>query len=131
MTCPFGFSVGDFIAGISLLHTLVSALREHGDAREECGELLHELEALEAALMQVQQLVAEDTKKAENLALRQGAAQCQETIHEFGQRLHKAQGCGWTRVKWALSRKEDIAKFCARIIGRTEAIRLLLTVVQM
>jgi hypothetical protein len=38
---------------------------------------------------------------------------------------------GWMKIKWALCKKEDVAKFKTDLVAHTESIQLLLVMVQM
>lgn len=53
MSVGFGFSVGDFIAAIELVGTVIDALRSSGSAATEYRELVGQLLSLETALLQV------------------------------------------------------------------------------
>ena len=51
MSVGFGFSVGDFIAALELVSTVIDALRQSGEASVEYRELLRQLYGLETALL--------------------------------------------------------------------------------
>jgi hypothetical protein len=143
MSVGFGFSVGDFIAAIELVGTVIDALRSSGAAGSEYRELVGQLLSLETALIQVKRLEILDGQYAEVIALRQAAAQCRRSIDEFWEKTKKYQASltntgsgskvkdGWMKIKWAVCKKDDLAKFKADLVGHTESIQLLLTTVQM
>ena len=144
MAVGFGFSVGDFIAALELVSTVIDALRDSGTASTEYRELLRQLYSLETALLQVKRLEVEDAQQAELIALRQAASQCQRTIDEFWHKIQKHQPHlvhksanhsrlkdKWMRIKWAVCTKDDVAKFKADLVGHTESIHLLLSTIQM
>ena len=142
MSVAFGFSAGDFIAAIELVGTVIDALRSSGNASIEYRELVRQLLSLETALIQVKRLEFEETQYAEVIALRQAAAQCRRTIDAFWKKAEKYQaslGSGsssglkdkWMKIKWALCKKDDVARFKADLVGHTESIQLLLTTVQL
>jgi hypothetical protein len=143
MSVGFGFSVGDFITAIELVGTVIDALRSSSTASLEYRELISQLLSLETALIQVKRLEFEESQYAEVIALRQAAAQCRRTIDGFLKKIEKYQpslnGSGegsrvrdaWMKVKWAVCRKEDVARFKADLVGHTESIQLLLMTVQM
>jgi hypothetical protein len=123
-------------------------LRASGNASTEYRELLHQLLSLETALIQVKRLEFEEEQYAEVVALRQAAAQCKRTIDAFWEKVVKYQTClatddhgsgdGWRRamdtwmkIRWAVCKKEDVAKFKADLVAHTESIQLLLITVQM
>ena len=143
MSEGFGFSVGDFVAALELVSTVIDALRENGEAGNEIRELLRQLYGLETALIHVKRLELEDSQQAELLALRQAAAQCQRTISEFYDKVKPYQkDLGpfastssqlkhrWMRIRWALCKREDVAKFKADLAGHTASIQLLLSTLQ-
>ncbi|PMD48130.1 hypothetical protein L207DRAFT_505187 [Hyaloscypha variabilis F] len=143
MSVGFGFSVGDFIAAIELVGTVTDALRSSGQAGAEYRELLHQLLSLESALIQVKRLEVGEGLYEEIIALRQAAAECGRTIDAFWERTRKYQPAlggtrsgsrirdGWMKIRWAVCRKEDVARFKADLVGHTESIQLLLTTMQL
>ena len=143
MSVGFGFSAGDFIAAIELVATVIDALRDSGDSSSEYRELVRQLYTLETALLRVKRLDLDESHHAEVIALRQAAAQCQHTIDDFWKEIQRYQPSlktggsnsrlkdGWMKIKWALCKKDDVARFKADLIGHTQSIELLLTTVQM
>ena len=145
MSVGFGFSVGDFVAALELVGTIIDALRDSGSASAEYRELLRVLYSLETALIQVKRLEVHESQHAELIALRQAASQCQRTIDNFWSKIKKYQphlGSGseysdihlrtaWTKIKWAVCKRDDLGRFKADLIGHTESIQLLLAVIQM
>ena len=141
MSVGFGFSVGDFVAAIELVGTVIDSLREAGSSSAQYRELIGELYTLETALLRVKRLDVEDVQSSELVSLQQAAAQCQRTIDNFWQKIAKYQrhlrvgGSGsrlkdsWMRVKWARCKKEDVEQFKASLTGHTVSINLLLTTV--
>lgn len=91
MSVGFGFSIGDFLAALKLVGTVIDALSEASASGAACRELLHQLVTLETALLQVKRLDLENEQRTENIALCQAAAQCQRTIDEFWNKIQKYQ----------------------------------------
>lgn len=56
MSVGFGFSVGDFVAAIKLVGTVINALQRSGSAAKEYRELILQLISLGNALLQVKRL---------------------------------------------------------------------------
>ena len=56
MAASFGFSIGDFIAGINLIVTAMKAVQDHRGACAEHRALLIEPESLEAGLHAIDEL---------------------------------------------------------------------------
>jgi hypothetical protein len=143
MSVGFGFSAGDFIAALELVHTVINTLRDSGDSSTEYQALIRQLYTLESALIRVKHLELDDVQHAEVVALRQAAAQCQNTINGFLEKVKKYQPSlrpggsgrrvkdGWMKVKWALCKKEDVVGFKADLAAHTGSIELLLMALQM
>lgn len=146
MSVGFGFSVGDFIAAIELVGTVINALQCSGSAAKEYRELISQLISLENALLQVKRLEFDESQYAEVIALKQAASQCQRTIDVFWKQAQKYQphlACegrsgtrseikaGWMKIKWAIFKREDVTRFKADLVGHTESIQVLLATFQM
>jgi len=91
MPVAFGFSVGDFIAGIELVGTIIDTLKSSGSASKEHRELIAQLVSPENALLQVKRLDLEESQYDQVIAPRQGASQCHRTIDEFWKTVQKYQ----------------------------------------
>jgi hypothetical protein len=143
MSVGFGFSTGDFIAALQLVSTVIDALRDSGDSSTEYRALISQLLTLETALLKVKRLDVDEEQHVEVIALSQAACQCQNTIDTFWEKIKKYQPSlqargsgsrvrdGWFKIKWALCKKDDLAKFKADLIGHTESIELLLVTLHM
>jgi hypothetical protein len=142
MSVGFGFSVGDFLAVLRLVGTVIDALHESSGASSSFISLIDELYVLQSTLLGVKQLDLEvsHVKKA---ALYQAASQCQRTIETFYGQIQKYQphlqqvGTGskmmdtWAKIKWATCKKDDVETFRAKIRGHTSSIEILLLTMQM
>lgn len=143
MPVGFGFSVGDFLAALSLVGTVIDALRESSHASSSFRSLINELYALESALLRVKRLDLDDGHHVEKVALGQAASQCQRTIDAFYGKIRKYQPHlqqggtdskvkdAWAKIKWAVCKKDDLETFRAEIRGHTSSIEILLLTVQM
>ena len=143
MLPPFGFSVGDFVSGINLIRELIKALEDSAGSSADYVDLIRELYSLERALLEVKHLDLDESQEPQNLALRQAATQCQQTIDEFLQRTHKFQPAlrafgsksswrdGLRKVEWALCKKDDVQKFGAQLLGHTTSINLMMMTIQL
>lgn len=142
MSVGFGFSVGDFLAVLRLVGTVIDALRECSDASSSFRSLINELHGLESALIRVKRIDS-DVSHVEQVALRQAASQCQRTIDTFYQKVRKYQPHlqqggtdskikdAWAKVKWTVCKKDDLETFRAEIRGHTSSIEILLLTMQM
>ena len=87
MVVPFGVSVGDFIAGINLISTVINALQDSAGSSAEYKGVIRELRGLQSALEQVKDLDIDDEDQAR--ALCGVAAECEEAILQFLQKIKK------------------------------------------
>ena len=83
MSVGFGFSVGDFLAALELVGTIIDALRESSHASTSFRSLIDELSVLETALVRVKRHDIDDSHNVNKLALQQAASQCQRNIDNF------------------------------------------------
>ncbi|KAL2066145.1 hypothetical protein VTL71DRAFT_2216 [Oculimacula yallundae] len=141
----FGFSVGDFLAALELVHTVVTALHESGDSSDEYRSIVTQLRHLETALIAVALIEVEEVQHAEGVALQEVASQCQTTINDFWDKIKKYQPHlrsgesgnrwrnrvknGWMKVRWALCEREDLVRFKANLMGHTASINLLIATI--
>ena len=142
MPVAFGFSVGDFVAVINLIGTVIDALRESSHAGSSFRSLINELYALETALLRVKRLDVDIDRTIETVALRQAASQCQGSIDQFYTKIQKYQphlqqvGTNsrikdtWAKVKWAVCKRDDVEALRAEIRGHTSSIEVLLMTLQ-
>lgn len=143
MSVGFGFSVGDFLAAVHLVGTVIDSLRTTGSSSTQYRALISELYTLEDALVRVKRVELDESQNAERIALQQAAAQCQRTIDDFMQKITKYQPHlrtegsgnrvkdGWMKIKWAICRKDDVERFQAELRGHRGALEVLLLTVQM
>ncbi|MCJ1240903.1 hypothetical protein MMC14_008907 [Varicellaria rhodocarpa] len=141
--CRIRFSMGDFVAALELVGTVIDALREVRGAGAEFRSLIHELSTLKTALLKVKEVELAESQGDQKISLQQAAVQCQRTIDDFWVKVSRYQPLlrqgdsgshlkdGWMKIKWAVCKKEDLAKFKADLMGHTNAIELLLMAVQM
>lgn len=146
----FGFNVGDFLAAIKLVGTIIDGLRASGDSSTRFRNLLSELYTLEDALIRVKRLdIVDDdddgSQASERIALQQAAALCQRSMYEFYKKIEKYQPHltmraargknwlkdGWMKIKWATCRTEDVELFRAVARGHRGSIEILLLTLQL
>lgn len=141
----FGFSFGDFIAGIGLVRDLVTALQDGAGATLHYRRLATELLNLERALTEVRFLKVDDYHVSQKIALEQMAMQCQESIEDFLRRNAKftttlgAQTTlskwSWRanlhKIQWAMCKEDAVDKLRAEITGHTMTINTLLATIQL
>ncbi|APA05283.1 predicted protein [Sclerotinia sclerotiorum 1980 UF-70] len=143
MSIGFGFSVGNFIAAIDLVATVIDALRESGNSSSEFREIIRQLDALEDTPRRVKRLELDDRQRAEGIALQKAASCCQVTIDDFWKKMQKYQPhlqsggsgsrlkVGWMEIVWVTCKSDDVMKFKADLAGHTSSIQLLITTIQL
>lgn len=147
MGVPFGFSVGDIIAGIGAIKVSIEAFSNTRGASKEYTLLSDKLTRLCESLELVRAIEVDPIHDAaQREAVRQAIKQCQTCIDDFLDRIVKFKGIqpstqprSWSeklhgaarKIQWALCKQDDIRKFGADIQLRLEAISMLLVVFQM
>jgi len=140
MAVPFGFSVGDLIAGISLIITSIKAVQDGKGSSAQFQALASELRSLRAGLGAIHELDLEQTAYKEHTAIQEAAAECQLCIEDFVRKVSKYQiflrpGVdGWKasckRIQWAFCKKKDVADFRDQMAQRSSAINMLMLSLQ-
>lgn len=142
-TPAFGFSVGDFVAGVKLVKDLLDSLDEATGAGLLYRRLITELRNLERALTEVKNLRVHASQACQKIALEQAASQCQDCIEAFLLKNTKFQatlgvqptGFKWRtnlhKVQWAVCKQDAVEKFRAEIQGHVLTINTLLTTIQL
>ena len=146
MAAPtFGFSFGDFIAGIGLVRDLVTALQDGARAKLQFRHPITELMNLERALTEVRFLKVDDYHISQKRALEQIAVQCQESIEDFLRRNAKFNTTLGTKttfskwswrvnlhkIQWAMCQEDAVDKLRANIMGHTLTINTLLATIHL
>lgn len=144
MAAPvFGFSFGDFIAGLKLVKDLIDTLNDSVGAKPSYRRLIAELVNLERALTEIRSLQVDDSQASQKFALEQAASQCQENITNFLEKNAKFSstlGAGSTsskwraslhKIQWGLCKADAVDKFRAEISGHVLTINTLLATIQL
>ena len=143
MSVGFGFSIGDFLATINLVGTVINALRESSHSTAAFRELLNELYILEKTLINVKHIELDESQHFEKIALYQAAAQCQRSIDAFWNKVkiyqpHLSQSGttyhlkdGWMKIKWAVCKKGDVEDFRAEVQAHVSSIQVLMGAIQL
>jgi hypothetical protein len=147
MGVPFGVSVGDIIAGIGVIKTSVEAFSSTRGATKDHKQLLDTLARLSESLELIQGIEVDPIQDARRReAIGRAIGQVQTCIEDFVCSIAKykiiqpgLQSNIWKsrvktaakKVKWALFKKEDIAKFRSQLGLQYENINVLLATLQM
>lgn len=140
MAVPFGFSIGDFVAGINLIITCVQSIRGTRGSSAEFMALSTQLESLKSALATVTSLNLERAAPQEHLAIQEATTRCQRSIEGFVQAIAKYQPWlqpskkGWRanvrKIQWACCRRKDIEDFRDQLARHASSMSIMLTSLQ-
>ena len=140
MTAPFGFSVGDFIAGINIIITSIKAVQNGRGSSAQFQALTSELKSLRSGLSAIQDLKLDQTAHKEYAAIREAAVDCQLCVEDFIRKVSKYQTWlqpgvdGWKanfrKIQWAFCDKKDVADFRDQLVQRSSTINLLMVSLQ-
>jgi hypothetical protein len=142
---PFGFSFGDFVAAVEVIHKAAQALRRSAGARNQIIQAAADLESFERVLRKVQTLIPDTVNPDTLAAIRLCAYACHLPLGHFVQRMGKYErhlsqrhgskpgffntiGKGYWKIRWALGVEEDVAKLKAAIGPGFATIETLLQV---
>ena len=142
----FGFSVGDFVAGISLIIDAVHSLSDTHGAPADYEELGRQLKNLRNGFECIEGLNLYVTQCAQRSAVDTALNDCRLCLDDFVKRngkiksLEAPSGRQWSlaalkrqgrKVQWALWKKADVAKFRGAIQQHSDAVQMLLASIQM
>ncbi|KAL9130840.1 MAG: hypothetical protein Q9217_001092 [Psora testacea] len=141
MAVGFGFSVSDLCMGLKLIKDSVEALDNKRGAAEDYANLLLEVNSLHDALANVEGLLSsERLPHRQRVALERSSLACQDSVHTFLDSISayqphlyasaKSFTSKFRKVKWALCRKEDVAKLRAQLGRHASSINMLLITFQ-
>jgi hypothetical protein len=142
---PFGFSFGDFVAAIEVIHKAAQALKRSSGAQSNFNQAVADLETFETVLNQVVALSSTTSNPQNFEAIRLCAFQCHPPLAHFLQRVkayetrlsylpksktHLLDGITGTfwKIKWAVKVEEEVAKLKAAVGPQLVAIGVLLQV---
>jgi hypothetical protein len=142
---PFGFSVGDFVASIELIHKAAKALRSTSGATGNYQQTLLDLELIGSVLRRVQGLSPASASHENIRAIQLCGLACHVPLKHFLQKAKKLEpflnfdrnssAAGFLHIKkaghklrWAILLEEDVAKLKASIGPGIEVINTLLQI---
>lgn len=145
----FGFSVGDFIASISLVRQLIRALNDSAGSRTAYRKLISELLNLDEALNGIRALqLASPAQALQKTALESVVSQCQDSIERFLEKTAKykdslgvdacAQSSSTSRwranfhkIQWALCEESAVDALRTEIHSHTTSLNLVLSTIHL
>ncbi|KAK4234844.1 hypothetical protein C8A03DRAFT_37338 [Achaetomium macrosporum] len=135
----FGFSVGDFLATIELVHDLAVALSDSRGSRAKFRGLVQELYSLERAMIEIKNLQLPAGLESHLWMVQQAASQCQRAITDFLQKndaymrcLGQGTSAAWWnesfyKIKWAVYKADDVDELRACLRGHALAMGIMLS----
>lgn len=139
MAVPFGFSVGDFVAGIKLLKNAFEALSDVKGASADYTALCETLDVLERAFDTANQISPPHTRPV----VVEQIAKCKECIKTFLRDFAKFELLktgppdkrrvmfAFRKLRWSLCMEDDVRKFREHLQMHVDALQLQLSVLQM
>ena len=139
MGVPFGFSVGDLIAGIGVIQASIQAVQDSKGAAASYEALDSELRSLEYSPVGINELKIHPAGTGLYLDIDSAVQRCHQCIDTFNVgkakyrpflQRHKNRQQGpiavIRKIQWALCKKEDIREFRAQLGMHSSAIKMLL-----
>lgn len=139
MPIPFGFSAGDFVAGIKLCKNAFEALSDARGARADYAALRETLDVLEKAFNAANQVSARHTRP---VVVKQ-ISNCKECIQRFLKDFAKFEllknvsadqdkvKFAFRKLQWSLCKEGDVRKFREHLQIHVDALQLQLSILQM
>ncbi|KAL1635630.1 hypothetical protein SLS56_001683 [Neofusicoccum ribis] len=129
----FGWSVGDVVAASKLISEVINSLKEAGGASSAYQELIRELENLDRALKQVDQLqgIEADGIKCAALSCRFIITDFLRSIEKYGKTLAvgstSAKVAGTARkAQWQTVQKSEVKKLREYVVAHVGTINMML-----
>jgi len=152
MIVPFGFSVGDFIAGLGIIRKAIQALQDTGGAKAEYEDTIKWLESLEGILHKLLSLQNSEVDTKYLDALRFLVEQRRTPINTFRNEIeaavpmlglqpgknHGSRGkifekgrAGAQKVRWAIQLKKHLVELRASVGRQLDAIDIILSLISL
>lgn len=145
MAAPgFGFSVGDFVAGVSLVRKLIRAINDTAGSRAAYRKLISELLNLEEALENINSLQIALEHEPQKLVMQRVVTECETSIETFISKNAKfSQSLGlqssatlpsWRtnlhKIQWALCKDKAVDDLRTEIAAHIATLSLNLATIQ-
>jgi hypothetical protein len=135
----FGWSAGDLIAAVKLINDIISCIRDVGGARDHFQELVIELQGLEKALDEINELAKSSSDIPEISALKFASSACGDTLQRFYDKIKpfkESLGSVSTKgkvraaprmVRWELLVKKEIPELRSYLVAHVGYLNLQLS----
>jgi hypothetical protein len=148
MAVPFGFSAGDFMAAIHLVHKVNTALRETDGAGSQYNQTISQLQGLEGLLQNVQRVYSADVDPQQLDKLQFLGHECYIPLNKFFSKIKVLEPSlgnlgsrndriidrtkrAARKVHWALQIKKELSELIAAMGFRINAINMQLLLIDL
>lgn len=148
MAVPFGFSAGDFMAAIHLVHKISTALRETDGASSQYNQTIGQLQGLERLLRSVQSAYSADVDPQQLEMLQLLGHQCHIPLNKFflkiktlepslgslgmkNDRIFDRAKRAARKVKWGVQIRKEVSELNAAMGGWINAINMQLLLINL
>ena len=141
MAVGFGFSMSDLFAALKIIRDSVDAVNDKKGAVADYAILASEIGSLWDGLEAVQEIQTDpDLSEKQIAAIKRAVDACYDSVESFLASISEYQphlattSSGFTsnyrKIKWALCKKDDVAKFRAQLGRHISSINMLLITFQ-
>ena len=135
----FGFSVGDFLAAITLINDIVICLKASGGSASEYQELMLELDGLRLALTRIEHLKGSAKQTPAINSIKVAALNCKFVLDSFltklktyDKSLEYGKTRGWAidsakKIKWELAMKTDVQELRTYLMMHASSLNIRLS----
>ena len=141
MAVGFGFSMSDLFAALKIIKDSIEAVNDKKGAVADYAVLTSEIGSLWDGLETVEEIQSDpDLSEKQTAALKRAVDACYDSVENFlalisGYQPHLGTNSSgfasnYRKIKWALCKKDDVAKFRGQLGRHISAINMLLITFQ-
>ena len=141
MAVGFGFSMSDLFAALKIIKDSVEAVNDKKGAAADYANLAAEIGSLWDGLEAVQEIHSDpDLSEKQIAAIKRAVDACYDGLESFLASISEYQphlttnssgfASNYRKIKWALCKKDDVAKFRAQLGRHISSINMLLITFQ-
>ena len=141
MAVGFGFSMSDLFAALKIIKESIEAVNDKKGAAADYATLISEIGSLWDGLEAVDEIQSDPNLSEKQVAaLRRAVDACYDSMESFLESISAYQphlgtkssgfAASYRKVKWALCKKDDIAKFRGQLGRHVSSISMLLITFQ-
>ena len=141
MAVGFGFSMGDLFAALKIIKDSFEAVNDKKGAAADYANLTSEIGSLWDGLEAVEEIQSDpDLSEKQIAAIKRAVSACYESLESFLVSISDYQphlatsssgfASNYRKIRWALCKKDDVAKFRAQLGRHISSINMLLITFQ-